>query len=90
MSARIGAGERGRLQRAQAGDRGTGTTSGANTPGVVDHHGGVVAGDAKVDAEQANRRRQLHGSSSTRPTRHERLGRPRNAPTTATVPGHLA
>jgi hypothetical protein len=55
MSARIGGGQRGRLQRAQAGDRGAGAASGATAPGVVDHHRGVVAGDAKVDAEQTNR-----------------------------------
>jgi hypothetical protein len=55
MSARLGASERRHLERGKAGDRGAGAASGANTSGVVDHHGGVVAGDAKVDAEQASR-----------------------------------
>jgi hypothetical protein len=57
VGAWVGGGQRGRLQRREAGDRGASTTTGANTAGVVDHHGGVVAGDAKVDAEQTNRRR---------------------------------
>jgi len=55
VGARIGASERRRLERGEAGDRGTSTTPGSNTPGVVDHHRGVVTGDAKVDAEQTNR-----------------------------------
>jgi len=55
VGAWVGGGERGRLERGEAGDRGAGAASGANTPGVVDHHGGVVAGDAKVDAEQTSR-----------------------------------
>jgi hypothetical protein len=53
--ARVGAVERGRLEHGQAGHRGAGTTTGANPPGVVDHHRGVVAGDAQVDPEQTNR-----------------------------------
>jgi hypothetical protein len=55
LGARVGGSKRGRLQRSQAGHRGAGTTAGADAAGVVDHHGGVVAGDAKVDPEQANR-----------------------------------
>jgi hypothetical protein len=55
LGAQLGGGERGRLQRSQAGHRGAGTTAGADAAGVVDDHGGVVAGDAKVDPEQANR-----------------------------------
>jgi hypothetical protein len=53
--ARVGAVERGRLEHGQAGHRGAGTTTGANPPGVVDDHGGVVAGDAQVDPEHTNR-----------------------------------
>jgi hypothetical protein len=55
LGTRLGAAERGRLQRGQAGHRGADATAGADAAGVVDHHGGVVAGDAKVDPEQANR-----------------------------------
>jgi hypothetical protein len=90
VGARFSGGERGRLQRGQARDRRAGAAAGVNPAGAVDHHGGVVADDAKVDAEQANRRWQVHGSSSTRPDWHEHLGRPRDAPTTATVPGRIA
>ena len=52
LGAQLGGGERGRLQRGQAGDGGAGTTAGADAAGVVDHHRGVVAGDAKVNPEQ--------------------------------------
>jgi hypothetical protein len=55
VSVRVGRLERGHLQRGETGDRGAGATSGADTAGVVDHHGGVGTGDAKIDAEQANR-----------------------------------
>jgi hypothetical protein len=56
LGAQLSAVERGRLQRGQAGHRGAGATAGTDAAGVVDHHGGVVAGDAKVDPEQTNRR----------------------------------
>jgi hypothetical protein len=62
VGARLSSSQRSHLDRSEAGDCGTSTASGANPASVVDHHGGVVAGDAKVDAEQTNRRRQLHGS----------------------------
>jgi hypothetical protein len=55
VGAGVGRLERGHLQRGETGDRGADATSGADTAGVVDHHGGVGTGDAKIDAEQANR-----------------------------------
>jgi hypothetical protein len=81
----------GALERGQARDRGAGAAAGVNPAGVVDHHGGVVAGDAKVDPEQTNRRRQVHGGSF--PTRQagtttSAVSAGRANP--ATVPGHLA
>jgi hypothetical protein len=81
-------GERGRHQGGQAGHGEAGATAGADA--ALDHHGGVVAGDTKVDPEPTNRRWQVHGGSSTRPSRHNHLGRFGDAPTTATVPGHIA
>jgi hypothetical protein len=82
--------ERGRLEHGQAGHRGAGSTTGTNPPGVVHDHGSVVAGYAKVDPQQTNRRWQVHGGSFHKTSWQNRLGRLGDAPTTATVPGHLA
>jgi hypothetical protein len=97
LGARLGAGQRGSLQSGQAADRGTGAAPGTDAAGGVQHHRGVLAGHAQVNAKQADRGWKLHRDSfacdePAHPPRPSPTGRrpPATVQVLATLPGPQA